>query len=61
MRKITGVTFEGRVRAKTCLTMFYGCYYLTDIDLSGLDTSQVSNMRGMFAWCWSLQGLGMNS
>lgn len=61
MRKITGVTFEGRVRAKTCLAMFYGCYYLTDIDLSGLDTSQVSNMRGMFAWCWSLQGLDLST
>ena len=54
VRKIRSVSFEGAVSAKTCLAMFYGCYYLSDIDLSGLDTSQVVNMRGMFAWCYSL-------
>lgn len=31
--------------------MFYGCLNLTSLDLSNFDTSNVTNMHGMFAYC----------
>lgn len=57
---IESVSFEGTVHAQTCLAMFYNCYYLSEIDLTGLDTSQVTTMRGMFAWCWNLEELDVS-
>jgi surface protein len=40
--------------------MFQGCSSLTAIDLSGLDTSKVTNMGGMFRDCVSLSTLDLS-
>ena len=61
---IISVSFRGTVHAQTCLAMFYHCYHLKEIDLTGLDTSEVTTIRGMFAWCWNLENLdvtGLNT
>lgn len=41
--------------------MFYQCKNLTDIDLSSFNTSQVTNMRGMFKNCHALKDLNLTS
>lgn len=41
--------------------MFHGCNKLTSIDLSGFDTSNVTNMGGMFSGCSSLTSLDVSS
>jgi len=60
MNRITAVLFQGTVRAKTCLEMFYHLYNVKEIDLTGLDTSEVTMMRGMFAWCPALEALDVS-
>lgn len=40
--------------------LFAYCYNLTNIDLSGFDTSKVTNMHGMFDDCWSLTSSELN-
>lgn len=40
--------------------MFYGCSKLSNIDLSGLDTSEVTDMSYMFSGCSSLETLNLN-
>ena len=42
-------------------SMFYGCAYLTDLDLSGFDTSRLTNMSFMFANCFSLTVLDLSN
>ena len=44
---IKSVVFEGG-KALTCAGMFEGCTNLTTVDLTGLDTSAVTNMSSMF-------------
>ncbi len=51
---ITSVVFEQGVCAQTCASMFEACIDLESVDLSGLDTSAVTNMSKMFAGCTSL-------
>ena len=41
--------------------MFYGCSRLTSLDLSGFDTSNVTNMYGMFKSCSRLTSLDLRS
>ena len=41
--------------------MFYGCNNLTNVDVSGFDTSQVTDIRGMFYGCSSLTSLDVSS
>ena len=41
-------------------SMFYGCSKLSSIDLSGLDTSEVTDMDYMFYGCSSLETLNLN-
>ena len=41
--------------------MFGGLYDLTDLDMSGFRTSNVTNMGGMFSGCSSLTNLDMSS
>lgn len=43
----------------SCYNMFQNCRSLTSLDLSGLDTSNVTNMSSMFASCRSLTSLAM--
>ena len=46
---VTGMT--------NCNYMFDGCDNLVKIDISDWDTSSVTNMKAMFAWCQKLQSL----
>ena len=41
--------------------MFYGLYNITNIDLTNIDTSNVTNMAGMFSGCSSLTSLDLSS
>ncbi len=41
--------------------MFKGCGSLVDLDLSGLDTSNITNMEGMFDGCSSLINLNLGN
>jgi surface protein len=41
--------------------MFSGCDNLTSLDLSGFDTSQVTNMSDMFNGCYELTNLDMRN
>ena len=40
--------------------MFYECAKLTSLDLTGFDTSKVTDMRGMFAYCSKLTSLDLS-
>ena len=59
-QSIKSVVVEQGVYAKTCFMMFSGCTNLTSIDLSGLDTSDVTNMYSMFGGCFSLTNLDLS-
>ena len=58
---IESARFEGRVCAGTARNMFEGCSKLASLDLSSLDTSQVTDMRCMFDDCSSLTSLDLSS
>ena len=45
----------------TCYRMFSGCINITEIDLSNLNTSQVTNMNSMFYNCESLTSLDLSN
>ena len=44
-----------------CLSMFYQCSDITEIDLSNFDTSKVINMCDMFRGCSSLSSLNLSN
>lgn len=46
--------------ASDCTKMFYNCKNLTSLDLSGLNTSRVTNMNSMFYNCISLSSLDVS-
>lgn len=50
--KVTGM--------KDASYLFDGCEALTEVDLSGFDTSAVTNMQSMFSECSSLQALDLS-
>ena len=52
---ITSAVIEPGVIAETCFHMFMECTNLVSVDLSGLDTSQVTDMGGMFTECAALK------
>lgn len=54
---ITGVKFEGKIKAQTTRNMFRDLRFITRIDISGLDTSQSEDMSYMFYDCRKLQNL----
>ncbi len=59
-REIKKVKVEGNIIANGSLnSMFFGCGALTAIDASGLDTSNVTNMRNMLAHCYALKQPGI--
>ena len=59
---ITSVRVEGAVEAKGSLKdMFSNCALVESMNLSGLFTSDVTNMHGMFASCHSLRSLDLSS
>ena len=45
----------------SCRQMFYGCSSLTSLDLSNLDTTNVTNMVSMFINCSSLISLDLSN
>ena len=58
---IISATIKKTVIAKTASRAFYDCKSLRSIDLSGLDTSSVTDMSGMFYGCISLASLDLSS
>ena len=61
-RQITKVRFAGTVIGQGSLSyMFYLFEKLTEIDLSGLDTVNVTKMSGMFSNCYKLVELNLSS
>jgi len=48
------------IKPITCQSWFYNCTQLTDVNLSGLDTSEVKNMRNMFNNCTELESLDLS-
>ncbi len=58
---IRSVRFEKTVKATDCASMFSCCYYLTTIDLRGLDTSQATSMANMFVSDLLLTSVDMSS
>ena len=59
--RIRCVRVEGTVRANTCKGLFYGCSSLTSLDLTGLDTSGVTDMSEMFSGCSSIDTLSFSN
>ncbi|HAO6513000.1 TPA: BspA family leucine-rich repeat surface protein [Listeria monocytogenes] len=45
---------------RTTENMFLGCSKLTELDVSGLDTSAVTNMNNMFNYCSALEELDVS-
>lgn len=54
------VVVEPGVQATTCKGMFKGFYRAKAFDLSGLDTSQVTDMSDMFEDCMSVKTLNLS-
>ena len=52
-------SFKNQLK-NTCL-MFQGCSFLTNIDLSNLNTNNVTNMNGMFYGCSSLTNINLSN
>ena len=48
---ITAVKTTGSVKLATARNMFYDCYKLNSIDLTGFDTRNVTDMSCMFGYC----------
>ena len=57
---VTSVRIEPGVSTVTCDSMFLNFQELASVDLSGLDTSNVANMREMFAGCASLLAVDLS-
>ena len=58
---IISATIKKTVIAKTASSAFYDCKSLRSVDLSGLDTSKVTDMSDMFYNCSSLASLDVSS
>ncbi|WP_322154956.1 BspA family leucine-rich repeat surface protein [Paratractidigestivibacter sp.] len=58
--QIKTATFKQGVSATKTSMMFYGCPKLATVDLSGLDTSNVTDMSDMFYNCSSLRSLDLS-
>ena len=58
--QITSFRVEGTVTAESCMNMFFNCTKLTDVDLNGLDTSNVVAVAGMFESCTSLKSVDVS-
>ena len=58
--EIKSVRFEGVIKAPTCRYFFEDCCNLTTIDWGGLNTSETTDMCGMFSGCSSLTSLDLS-
>lgn len=59
-RNIKSVKIEQGVFSRDTSDMFSSCSGLTNVDVSGLDTSMVTDMGGMFAVCGGLTNLDVS-
>ena len=57
---VTSVRIEPGVSTVTCDYMFWKFRKLASVDLSGLDTSRVKSMYGMFRYCESLETVDLS-
>jgi uncharacterized repeat protein (TIGR02543 family) len=57
---ITSLSFEKGFILPTDCSYFFACLKLTSLDLSGVDTSKVTNVRDMFYDCSSLTSLNLS-
>ena len=57
---ITSAKVAGKIATQTTALMFNDCPKLASLDLSGLDTSDVTNMSNMFSYCSSLASLDLS-
>ena len=58
---IKTVSFKDVIKPVSTALWFYWCTNLTDVDLTNLDTSAVTNMYDMFTSCFSLKSLDVSS
>ncbi len=58
---ITGMNYLNTSEVTSMSWMFYGCYRLTNIDLSSFNTSKVTDMGRMFSGCSSLTSLDLSA
>ncbi len=59
-KAIKSVYVAPGITALTCENLFYGLTNCTKIDLTGLDTSQVTSMKSMFSGCTSLNKVDLS-
>ena len=58
---LTSLTFDNyKPKSKSYQGLFAFCYLLTNIDVSGWDTSQVTDMQSMFHLCSSLTNIDVS-
>ena len=57
---ITSAKIEGQIAVSTAEYMFFFCSSLETMDLSGLDTSRVTDMSCMFQRCSNLESLDLS-
>ena len=57
---ITSAKIEGQIAVSTAEYMFFFCSSLETMDLSGLDTSRVTDMSCMFQRCLNLKSLDLS-
>ncbi len=60
-RKIINVYCNDEIKVISTQSWFHSCQSLTSLDLSKLDTSNVTNMNAMFSNCWSLKSLNVSN
>ncbi len=58
---ITGLNYLNTSEVTNMLGMFWGCKYLTSLDLSSFNTANVTDMRFMFNKCENLTSLDVSS
>ena len=58
---ITGLNYLNTSEVTNMLGMFWGCKYLTSLDLSSFNTANVTDMRFMFNKCENLTSLDLSS
>lgn len=57
---LVNVKIDGLVLSGSMSQMFYNCYSLTSLDVSGWDTAAVTSMSQMFFFCVSLTSLDVS-
>lgn len=57
---IYAIKVEKGTVAQTCRGLFANCSAATSIDISGLNTENVTDMHSMFRWCYSLRSIDLS-